>query len=166
MTSHHYEPAALRADYARAGAGVVVCGGLLVLASPLPVVAFLLLALVLLFAVYGLRTWLRQHTRIDVDEQGVRATVGNLMRREIPWDGLNDLRVRYFSTKRDRSDGWLQLSLSGGGQTLRCDSGLSGFPALVEQSYAAARRANLALNPTTVTNLKSLGLASDVEMPL
>jgi len=166
MTSHRYEQASLMADYARAGAGVAVCGGLLLWASPLPVVGYILLILLLLFAAYGVRTWLRQQTQVEVDERGVSNRIGTFARREIAWDSLKDLRMRYFSTRRDRSDGWMQLIISGDGRTLKYDSSLSGFAGLVEQAYGAARRADLPLNPTTITNLKSMGLASDVETPL
>ena len=36
----------------------------------------------------------------------------------VEWNRLDRLKLSYFSTKRDRSDGWMQLTLgSAGGRT-------------------------------------------------
>ena len=96
MSSHRYARSSVTADYVRAGIGVGICGGLIVIASPGPMVGFILLFLVLLFGVYGVRTWLRQATVIEVDNTGIRSRgpLGRFTDRDVAWAGLNDLRLR------------------------------------------------------------------------
>lgn len=168
MTSFRYEPSALAADYARSGAGVAIAGGLLVGASPLPFISVVLGAATALFAVYGLRTGLRHITELQVDETGIRVCgpwVG-AFDREVPWVGITGMKLSYYSTQRDRKKGWMQLRVRGGGSTIRCDSAVSEFPQIVEYAYRAACDAGVELGPSTVINLKSMGLARDVEPPL
>ena len=57
----------------------------------------------------------------------------------IEWDRLDRLKLSYFSTKRDRSDGWMQLTVgSAGGRTVKIDSSLDGFHDVVERAARAA----------------------------
>ena len=69
------------------------------------------------------------------------------------------MKLSYFSTKRDRSDGWMQLSLgSTGSRTLRVDSALEGFYDIVERAARAAETAGLPLSVATLANLRSMGI--------
>ena len=165
MSSHRYGMAALAADYVRAAVGTVTTGGILVAAQPLPIIAYLLSGLAALFAVYGLRTGVRHLSRWETDERGIRVRrpFAGALDREVRWDSLSDLRLRYFFTRRDREQGWMQVSLHGPGGVVRCDSGIEDFERIVRLAYAAASEAGLPLNTVTVTNLKSMGLALDRE---
>jgi hypothetical protein len=160
MSSHRYEKGSVTADYLRAVIGVVICGGLMIGAAPVPAVSVILLLLVLLFGVYGIRTWLRQATVIEVDETGIksRGPLGRFADTDVAWDGLNDLRIRFYSVKRDRKDGWMQLIVRGDGGKILCDSQIDGFDTIAERAFDAARRAGVELNEVTVANLKSMGL--------
>ena len=52
---------------------------------------------------------------------------------------LDRLKLSYFSTKRDRSDGWMQLSVgSTGGRMVKVNSSLDGFHDIVERAARAA----------------------------
>lgn len=160
MTMHRYEKGSVTADYLRAGVGVGISGGLMVGAAPVPAVAVILLLLVSLFGVYGVRTWLRQVTVIEVDETGIksRGPLGQIADREVAWAGLNDLQIRFYSVKRDGKDGWMQMIVRGDGGKLRCDSHLEDFETIARHAFDAAARAGVNLNPVTVSNLKSMGL--------
>jgi hypothetical protein len=160
MSSHRYEKGSVTADYLRAAAGVVICGGLMVGASPVPAVSAILLFLVLLFGVYGIRTWLRQATVIEVDETGIRSRgpLGRFADRDVAWSRLSDMRLRFYSVKRDRKDGWMQLIVMGDGGKLLCDSHIDGFETIARLAFDAAKRAGVELNEVTVANLKSMGL--------
>ena len=46
----------------------------------------------------------------------------------------------------------------GGGKTIRFDSNLEGFDAVIEQAALAAGRNGVALSPVTVDNLIALGI--------
>ncbi|MFL7900461.1 hypothetical protein ACJ41P_04950 [Azospirillum argentinense] len=151
-----YPAGALAGDYARAGAGLALTGLPLAFLPVIPWIAVPLAACALLFAVFAARTLQRQLTRLTMDGEGLRADgpLGGAIR----WDALSGLKLRYYATKRGRDDGWMQAALSGGGTTLRFDSNLEGFDAVIEQAALAAGRNGVALTPVTVDNLIALGI--------
>ena len=77
----------------------------------------------------------------------------------VEWSRLDRLKLSYFSTKRDRSDGWMQLSVgSTGSRTLKVDSVLEGFYDIVERAARAAEANGLTLSVATRANLRSMGI--------
>ena len=153
---HRYPQKQINQDYVRGGAGLAL--------TALPI-AFLtlhtmffwpLLAGAVLFAVYTVRTVLRQLTVFHSSEQGIAAH--GPLASAIAWNDLADLRLRYFSTRRDRKDGWMQLTLRGGGQTMRLESPLIGFADIADRAADAARANGLPLNDATMNNLVALGI--------
>lgn len=154
-----YPRTALLGDYARAGAGLAITALPLALLEVNRWIAVPLAAAALLFAVFALRTAQRQASRLEMDDAGV--TMRGPMGASLDWADLRRLDLRYYSTKRDRSDGWMQLTLKGTGRGLRADSTLDGFDRLVETAAAAAVRNGVPLTPVTVDNLLAMGV--DVE---
>ena len=155
--SEHYYPAdSLRGDYLRAAAGTAICG-LPFLVTPVSNIAgFILGGLTLLFATHGVRTWLRRMDTVVMDDTGL--TTGVLYRRSLAWQDMSQLKLRYFSTRRDRSEGWMQLVLRGKGARLGIDSELVGFVEVCRHAQDVARANGLGLNESTVRNLLALGL--------
>ncbi len=162
MSSHQYPTKALSADYFRSALGVFVPLALIFFTELLPLVFYFMAALALLFAIYGLRTALRQGTVLTVDDNGVRqeGPLGGLLDRAINWSDLRDIRLRYYSTRRDHSGGWMQLILSGAAGRIRMDSNLPGFDDIVRRACAEARERRLTTDPATAANLSSLGLSA------
>jgi hypothetical protein len=100
----------------------------------------------------------RHHTRyvLGPDTLCADGPAGTL----VEWNRLDRLKLSYFSTKRDRSDGWMQLSIgSAGGRTVKLDSSLDGFHDVVERAARAAETAGLPLSETTRANLKAMGIS-------
>ncbi len=162
MSVHVYPPAVALADFARAGAGLLIAAVPLALADTIPVVTVILAVLVVVFAVYALRTASRQFTRVEIDENGVSARGPKT--HAIPWRTLAGVKLSYYSTRRDRSGGWLQLTITGKTETLAVDSRIAGFDSLARGAAMAARKKGLKLDPTTLYNFQSLGLLmEDVE---
>ncbi len=155
MTVLAYPRRVVLADYARACAGLAILGAPLVAAETAPVVTALLAAGVVLFLVYGLRTVWLQSLRVRVDGDGI----GRLrpLPRTIPWRELRGLRLAYYSTRRDRSGGWLQLTLTGAGGRVVVDSRLDGFALLTARAVTAATANGIPLDPATAANLTALG---------
>ena len=108
-----YPRQTLWADYIRAGAGVVLCGLPLLVVEVNRWVALILGAGFLLFAVFFVRTALRQTTRyvLGPDTLCADGPAGTL----VEWSRLDRMKLSYFSTKRDRSDGWMQLVVGSAG---------------------------------------------------
>jgi hypothetical protein len=111
-----------------------------------------------LFALFLVRTALRHHTRyvLGPDTLCADGPAGAV----VEWNRLDRLKLSYFSTKRDRSDGWMQLTLgSAGGRTLKIDSSLDGFHDVVERAADAAGRTGLTMSEATRANLRAMGIA-------
>jgi hypothetical protein len=152
-----YPRQTLWADYIRAGAGTVLCGLPLILIEVNPWLALVLGAGFILFAAFFLRTALRQTTRyvLGPDTLCADGPAGTL----VEWNRLDRMKLSYFSTKRDRSGGWMQLSVgSTGSRTLKVDSALEGFYDIVERAAQAAGTGGLPLSVATRANLRSMGI--------
>jgi len=157
MSVHSYQFSDLVPDYLRAGAGFLLTGGPLLLVNPASVMVYVLGGLAALFAVFGIRTGLRQASRIQATAEDVR-NVGPLG-AVIPWSGLDMLELKYFSTQRNRKDGWMQLKLRGAGKIITVDSNISDFDKLAALCAAHAIDRDLALDEYSRSNLQSLGIA-------
>ncbi len=165
MSEYRYPVKELVSDYIRAGSGVFVPLGLILFTDLLPLVTYIMIALILLFGIYGLRTMLRQATVITIDDVGVRqeGPLGAIYDRRIRWADMRDFRLRYFSTRRDGKDGWMQLHLrcrdgSDSRGPIRMDSNLPGFEDIVHRVYDAALEGGLSIDPASAANLASLGM--------
>lgn len=173
MTRLYYPLSSLWPDYLRAGLGLLICLGLVLFAAPQSVIFVLLAGLSLLLAWLGAVTIWRQQIEFELDASGVvrrspllqrlglgRWGLGTMI---VPWAGIRAVHLRYYSTRRDRSEGWLQLTVEADGGTLRADSDLIGFPSLVEQAFAAAEQNGIAISETArlnATRLNAVALRS------
>ena len=155
--SLRYPRQTLWADYVRAAAGVVLCGGPLVALNVNRWMGLALGAGFLLFVLFLARTALRQGTRYVLAEDTLCADgpAGTI----VEWSRLDRLKLSYYSTKRDRSDGWMQLAVgSAGGRAIKIDSALQGFYDIVERAARAAEENGVELGAATRANLKSMGI--------
>jgi len=169
MTDLRYPFAALRGDYVRAGLGVTLAlaPALAVpLASP---VNYLLLPAAALFMVFGVRTWQRQQSRVVIDRQGISLFRAGQV--SLAWGGIRSVRLSYFSTRADRREGWMQLTLTGedpqrsqGLRKIRVDSSLDGFDQVARCAAVTVRMNELNVSPATRVNFDALGIdLSDAE---
>ena len=153
-----YPRQTLWADYVRAAAGVALCGAPLLLLEVNRWLAFILAGGFVLFALFLIRTALRHHTRylLGPDTLCADGPAGAV----VEWNRLDRLKLSYFSTKRDRSDGWMQLTVgSAGGRTVKIDSSLVGFHDVVERAARAAGETGLTLSEATRANLRAMGIS-------
>jgi len=109
-----------------------------------------------IFGAFAIRTALRHGTRLEVTDTGVRAL--GLKRTEIDWAVLDRMKLAFYSTRRDRKSGWMQLQLGAGRSRLSLDSRLDGFDRLVRLATAAAAARDLELSEATAANLSALGV--------
>jgi hypothetical protein len=117
-----------------------------------------------MFAVYGLRAWARQMTVVDVTETvvsaaGPRIISGRLASRvTLAWDDVSAVKLSFYSTKRERTDGWMNLKLKGAGECLIVGSDIDGFSAIAAKAAAAAKANSVPLSEATVSNFVVLGI--------
>ncbi len=153
--TYRYPWRAMLPDYARAVVGLASTAAPLTLMEPPALVTVVLAFLAMAFALFGAQAALRHATRILVSERDVRALP---MGTRLVWDSLSRLTLVYFSVRRDGRNGWMELKVQSGDRTLRIDSRLDGFTDVVRQAAAAASDVCLHLEPSTVSNLVTLGI--------
>lgn len=154
MSVHSYPVTAVIGDYTRTAAGLAISIVPFTVAPEKPLLTVLLLALVAAFVVYGLRTVIRHVTRVEVSDAGIHVNMPTS--RAIAWTDLARMRLRFFSTKRNRATGWFQLVLADGKTTIAVESSIRGFDAIIEAAAAAAARNGLTLDEATAGNLAAL----------
>lgn len=153
-----YPRQTLWADYGRAVAGAVLCGAPLLAVDVNRWLAVILAGGFVLFGVFFVRTAMRQKTRymLGPDTLCADGPAGAL----VEWGRLDRMKLSYYSTKRDRAAGWMQLTVgSAGGRTVKVDSSLDGFFDIVERAARAAEVAGIELSLATRANLRSMGIS-------
>ena len=155
-TRHVYPASAMIGDYLRAAAGLVPTGLVFATTPVGSVPAVVLGSFAAIFAVFGLRTAFRHGTSLEMTATELRAR--GAWSGTIAWAELDRMRLAYYSTRRDRASGWMQLEVGAGGRRVRLDSRIGGFDQVVRRAAAAAAARGLELNEATVANLESLGI--------
>jgi hypothetical protein len=163
---YRYPAAELRGDYIRAGFGIAL--------TALPLIAtwgdlyagLILSALMAVFVIFGLRTWLRQMSVYEVGEDGITRigwarnglSILGAGRVSLPWREVERVKLAFYSTRRDRSKGWMHLKITGGSHKLGIDSIIEGFDDIAARSASAAASNGVQLSESTLRNFAALGL--------
>jgi hypothetical protein len=156
MSSHAYPANALMGDYGRAALGLTLVALPFATVHLAPSTMVILGGLGVLFGAFALRTWTRHASQIRVDETGI-ATAGPVPAR-LDWGQLEQVKLAFYATKRDGSNGWMQLALKGGRRRLTIDSRIENFEAILRAAAAAARARGLKVSPATAANFAAFGL--------
>ena len=120
---------------------------------------WVILGLAVLFLVWLVNTALRQISRIRFDEEGLQTMPWP--KKTITWIGLEEMALRYYSTKRKRKDGWMTLTLKAGKDKIDIESTLPHFADIVARAAYAAKQTNLPLDQVTLDNMDALGVKVD-----
>ncbi len=154
MTTHSYPLIAVLGDYFRATLGIGISIVPLVVVTGKPVVTYAFSAMIVVFIGFGLRTVLRHRTEVEVTEEAIAVNLPS--RKRIAWSDLGFLRIKYFSTRRNKKNGWLQMTLAGADQRISVDSKIDGFPDILERAKRAAAENGVELDETSVANMEAL----------
>lgn len=152
-----YARGSLLGDYARSGIGLALTGVPLLAVEASLTMTVILGGLAALFAVFGVKTALRQRSQVILDERGVE--LRSVVSRRIDWAELTGFKLSYFATRRDRQAGWMQLTLAGPAGKMRLDSTLDQFGLVVERAVQAAVARGLTVSPSTRANLAFMNVA-------
>lgn len=151
-----YPASAMVGDYLRAAAGLGPAALILATVSVGDVAAIVLGGFAAIFGAFAIRTARRHGTSLEVDEIELRAV--GLRQTTIPWASLDRMKLAFYSTRRDRKSGWMQLELGAGRSRLSLDSRLAGFDRVVRRAATAAAARELELSQATAANLQALGI--------
>lgn len=158
MSVHRYSLQSLLGDYWRSAVGLVVAGGVWLLAPSTPHVAVICGGLTVLFALFTMRTVARQYSRIEMTDDAI--TRSGPRHRQLRWSDLERVKLRYYSTRRNRSGGWMTLKLSGNRSVIAVDSNIDGFDAIAARAARAIADNRIGADDVTVANLAALGLTA------
>ena len=166
MSRHAYEWRGLRGDYIRAAIGLGASVGALVVAGGTGFTLYLFGAFALLFGLFGARTAIRQQTIFELTDESIRRSNAKIFGPSairLMWRDVTAVKLSFYSTRRDRSNGWMQLKLAGVGGRLSLDSTISGFENIAERAARAAADNGVRLGPATVSNFAAAGISVRTE---
>ena len=158
VSIHRWPTGSLTGDLIR-GALATAVSGLLLLAMPVASIAFwAVLGLTILFALYLMASVSKLTSVVEVDDEGMRLSGGLLGTRAVKWAELQRFELRHFPLSRDRTRGWMDLKLSGGGRSIAIDDRLDRFNEILARAWVAARAAEIGISDATHHNLIAAGI--------
>ncbi|MEM7653204.1 MAG: hypothetical protein AAF220_08490 [Pseudomonadota bacterium] len=156
-SAHVYPPESLVSDYIRTAIGVVVTGGLLLFMETALIVALILLGGFILFAAFGIRTWLRTKVKFLVTPEGLQRE--GYFPGSFLWSDLSAVSLRYYAVRKDSEASWMTLSLKFGGTSISIESTISDFDAIARVVADHASHNRITVSERTETNFAGIGLA-------
>jgi hypothetical protein len=161
MSIHRYSLQNLLPDYLRGGAGLVIGAGGWLLAPGVLQVIIIFGGLTVLFLLFTMRTVARQYTRIEMTDDAIIS--GGTRRLTLHWSDLDHVKLRYYSTRRNRSGGWMTLKLASGRTAISVDSNIDGFDAIAARAARSMVENRAAADDITLANLAALGLTTPLQ---
>ena len=157
MTIFHYPMNALRGDYLRGAIGLFVTVGLLVAATKITIFQYIFAAGALLFLGFFLRTAQRHLTTFSFSNDTFQAN--GPLGKNISLPAVIDIRLRYFSTRKDRTGkgGWFELTIRDPKSKISVDSTINGFDQIMQHCVDIIHQNKLAPSETTIENFSSAG---------
>jgi hypothetical protein len=156
---HRYPSKSVRGDYFQASIGILFFG-LPFLFTDLGIILGVILgALTIFFIGHGARTLNHQISVFELTESGL--VKHGPLKKQILWERLSAVKLRYFSTVKDRprtglGGGWMEMTLNGDGAKVKFDSGLGGFEHLARTIEKAATDHDLRFDESTEANFRAL----------
>ena len=159
MSVHRYPPQTLLGDYVRAGLGLLLTVPPLLFLAPGTAIALALLIVAGVCLFFVARTVERNRAIVSLDDEAITLTTFRMSR--VRWADLARMTLSYYTVKRDKSDGWMELILKDDKATIKLDSRLDGFLAIVVKAARVARERRIPLNQITLSNLKALKITGE-----
>lgn len=159
MTTHKYADQALVGDYMRATFGLCLTLPPVILIRPDAWITMMLLIVAGICAFFLVRTIERHRTVVSSDDTGI--VLRSFSTAAIAWPNVTRITLTYYTVKRDRDNGWMQLTIHSGNAKISVDSRISDFIKIVERAARAAKQNELMLNGVTLANLNALRITGD-----
>jgi hypothetical protein len=153
---YRYAPKTVAAAYARSAIGLGATLGPLAALQPAPWLCVVLLVGAALFLVYLAKSVALHTTQVVLDEKGIGAE--GLFGATIAWDALRSIQLNYYTTRSDRSNGWVEFVIRGASGLIRIESSLEGFADIVARVAREALRRERPLDDRTRAHFAALGI--------
>jgi hypothetical protein len=154
--AQEYPLSSLYGDYVRAAIGVLFFGTPLYFVKDSPILSTILAGILLVFIGFAAKVALRQMTIIKTDDEGIIAN--GPLGRQIAWRDINKVALKFYSTRRDKNEGWMQLTLFSKAEKMTLESSLNGFNDIANNVVQAGFRNNAEMDETTMENIASMGI--------
>jgi hypothetical protein len=154
---YHWPRAAIIADYWRSGPAFAACLIATLFMPPISIAFVLFAAIAVVFGLYLCQTVLRARTALRLKPEGL-AISGYFGDRLIRWDALDQFALRYYTLRRDKEAGWMDLKLGDGVAKITLDDRVDGFRSILERAWEAARSRDIGISSSTYANLTAAGL--------
>lgn len=164
MSIHRYSLHNLLPDYLRGGAGLIIGAGGWLLAPGMLHIIVIFGGLTVLFLLFTMRTVARQYTRIEMTEDAIISD--GTRRLTLRWSDLDRVKLRYYSTRRNRARGWMTLKLASGRAAISVDSNIDGFDAIAARTARTLIENHATADDVTLANLAALGLPTPAQATL
>jgi hypothetical protein len=161
MSIHRYSLHNLLPDYLRGGAGLIIGAGGWLLAPGVLHIIVIFGGLTVLFLLFTMRTVARQYTRIEMTDDAIISD--GARRLTLHWSDLDHVKLRYYSTRRNRSGGWMTLKLTSGRAAISLDSNIDGFDAIAARTARTLIENRATADDVTLANLAALGLPTPAQ---
>jgi hypothetical protein len=159
MSVHRYPPQTLMGDYMRAGLGLLLTLPPLFWLGPGLAIGLALFIVAGVCLFFVARTVERTRAVVTVDDDGV--VMASFTRAAVRWDAMARMTLAYYAVKRDKQGGWMELTLRDDKTTIKLDSRLEGFLAIVVRAARVARERQIPLNQITLSNLQALKITGE-----
>lgn len=165
---YSYGRSEIRRELGHAIAGAAVAAVMLSATRQAPVFATLFAGLLCLFAAYGAKSLLKRKLRVRLTDAGLVIAPPRFffaLRKDLRWEDLAEMRLRFYSQQRDRKEGRFALRLRTPSQRVTLDSTLDGFETILQAATRHARSNGLAIDRVTEANLDSFGYGNGLTAP-
>jgi hypothetical protein len=159
VSVHRYPPQTLVGDYVRAGLGLLLTVPPLLFLGPGTAIALALIIVAAVCLFFVARTLERNRAVVSLDDEAI--TLTSFRTARVRWVDLARMTLSYYTVKRDKSEGWMELILKDDKATIKLDSRLEGFLAIVVKAARVARERRIPLNQITLSNLKALKITGE-----
>jgi hypothetical protein len=159
VSVHRYPPQTLVGDYMRAGLGLLLTVAALLYLQPGILMGLAISAIAALCLFFVLRTVDRNRIVVSLEDDAI--TVTGFRKAAVRWDDMARMNLAYYATKRDKSDGWMEITLKDAATTIKLDSRLQNFGAVVVKAARVARERRIPLNQITLSNLRALKITGE-----
>jgi hypothetical protein len=120
VSLHRYPPQSLFGDYMRAGLGLLLTVPPLLFFSPGTAIGLALVIVAGVCMFFVVRTVDRNRAIISVDDDGISLT--SFRNARVAWAEMARMNLAYYAIKRDKTGGWMELTLKDAKNTIKLDS--------------------------------------------